>query len=466
MRRKTGFRKGAGFFTLMIGLILSLIPMRYVQAADRLQDVGDKLVIVIDPGHGGENQGTIENNHEEKSMTMVTAWAMYEELSLYDDVEVHLTRTGDVEKDIKLADRAAFADSVEADFLFSIHYNASLNHELYGAEVWVSAFEPFNGYGYQFGYEILSDLQEIGLLNRGVKTRLGDSGNYYGIIRESEALGIPAVIIEHCHVDEARDEGYCDSIEKLQEFGRMDATAVARYFGLKSSVLGVDYSDYQLVNSSATAPVPFTVRDETEPDVCQIDPAEVDYETGLLSLTVTAADYDSTLLYYSYSIDGGKSFSQREPWPESDTLTGSYPDTFTLNLTIPTDTKPTVILRAYNMYDLYTDSNSYISPERYHYPEPEPEDIIEAVGPAEVGDIGAADTEESEPGADSAGEHSLFGQEGEKKVSFLSFLVICLVVVFCLFLLLLISQTIAAINRSKRMRQRRKELGRKSDQHK
>lgn len=461
MRRKTGFRKGAGFFTLMISLILSLIPMRYVQAADRLQDVGDKLVIVIDPGHGGENQGTIENNHEEKSMTIVTALAMYEELSLYDDVEVHLTRTGDVEKDIKLADRAAFAASVDADFLFSIHYNASLNHELYGAEVWVSAFEPFNGYGYQFGYEILSDLHDIGLLTRGVKTRLGDSGNnYYGIIRESEALGIPAVIIEHCHVDEARDEGFCDSIEKLQEFGRMDATAVARYFGLKSSVLGVDYSGYQLVDSSATEPVPFTVRDETEPDVCQIDPAEVDYETGLLSLTVTAADYDSTLLYYSYSIDGGKSFSQREPWPESNTLIGSYPDTFILNLTIPTDTKPTVILRAYNMYDLYTDSNSYISPERYHYPEPE--EILEAVGPAQAGDDAGADTGEDAVGADSAGEPS--GQRGGQRVSFVTFLVICLVAVFILFILLLVSQGISAIQRGKRMRQRRKELGRNSDQ--
>ena len=463
MRSKTGFRKGAGFFTLMI-IILSLMPMRYVQAADRLQDVGDKLVIVIDPGHGGENQGTIENNHEEKVMTMITALAMYEELSLYDDVEVHLTRTGDVEKDIILADRAAFAASVDADFLFSIHYNASLNHELFGAEVWVSAFEPFNGYGYQFGYEILSDLHEIGLLNRGVKTRLGDSGNnYYGIIRESESLGIPAVIIEHCHVDEARDEVFCDSIEKLQEFGRMDATAAARYFGLKSSVLGVDYSNYSLVESSALSPVPATVRDDTEPDVCRIDPVEVDYETGLLSLTVTAADYDTPLLYFSYSIDGGQSFLPREPWPDTDTLTGSYPDTFTLNLKIPTDTTPTVILRAYNMYDLYTESNSYTSPEMYHYPEPE--DLVEAVGPAEVADGEAADIEESEPEAGSAGGLSHSEQESEKKVSFLTFLVICLVVVFALFIILLVSQSIAAMKRRKRLRQRRKESGSTRNQH-
>ena len=445
MSRKTGFRKGAGFFTLMTTLLMFLLPVQSVQAADRLQDVGDKLVIVIDPGHGGENQGTIENGHEEKLMTMTTALAMYEELLLYDDVEVYLTRTGDVEKDISLEDRAAFAASVEADFLFSIHYNASENHDFFGSEVWVSAFAPFNGYGYQVGYELLSDMRNLGLFIRGVKTRLGDKGNnYYGIIRYSEAVGVPAVIIEHCHVDESRDEVYCDSDEKLKEFGRLDATAVARYFGLKSSVLGVDYSGYSLADSNDTVPVQVTVRDTTAPDVCQIEFVEANYDTGFLSLAVTAADYDTPLLYYSYSLDGGQTFTPREPWPGSNTLTGSYSDTFTLNLTIPNDTVPTVILRAYNMYDMYTESNSYTSLQGYHYPDPE--EIVEAVAPVQ-------NAEDSENVPDIAGEiisiddNTVNDYHEEKEVSFLTFLVICLVVVFSLFIILLISQFIAGLNR-------------------
>ena len=450
MSRKTGFRKGAGFFTLMTTLLIFLLPIQPVQAAERLQDVGDKVVIVIDPGHGGENLGTTENGHEEKLMTMTTALAMYEELLLYDDVEVYLTRTEDVEKDIKLEDRAAFAASVEADFLFSIHYNASENHDFFGSEVWVSAFAPFNGYGYQFGNELLSDMRNIGLFIRGVKTRLGNSGNnYYGIIRYSEAVGVPAVIIEHCHVDESRDEGYCDNDEKLKEFGRMDATAVARYFGLKSSVLGVDYSNYSLAESNDTIPVSFTVRDSTAPEVCQIEFVETDYDTGLLSLKVTAADYDTPLLYYSYSLDGGQTFLPREPWPGSDALTGRYSDTFTLNLTIPTDTTPNVILRAYNMYDMYTESNTYISPQVYHYPDSE--EIVEVLAPVQ-------DTEDSENAPDSdidtipienndVSENNVSDNQEEREVSFLSFLVICLVVVFVFFIILLISQAIAGLNR-------------------
>ena len=132
------------FVYMFLAVLLSSFWLsETLQAAPRLQETSGKTVIVIDPGHGGENRGTIENNHEEKLMTMTTALAMYEELLLYDDVEVYLTRTEDT--DMSLKERAAFAQSVDADFLFSIHYNASVNHEIFGSEVWVSSVSPYNG---------------------------------------------------------------------------------------------------------------------------------------------------------------------------------------------------------------------------------------------------------------------------------------------------------------------------------
>lgn len=458
VKKGTGFRKGAGL--LIAGLLVLSFPAR-VQAADRLQDVGDKLVVVIDPGHGGENEGTTENGYLEKAMTLTTAMAMYERLSLYDDVEIHMTRMDDV--DLTLAERAEYAASVEADFLFSIHYNASENHELFGSEVWVSSLAPFNGYGYQVGCELLTDMRSMGLWCRGVKTRLNSKGeNYYGIIRESQELEIPAVIIEHCHVDEERDAVYCDSQEKLEMFGRLDADAAARYFGLKSSSLGVDYSGYSLADASFTTEVPVTVKDSTPPDICEIEYKDADYATGFLGLTVTAADYDSPLLYYSYSIDGGKTFSQREAWPESDALTGSYPDTFTLNLEIPSGETPTVILRAYNMYDLYTESNSFLSLGTFYYGEPE--EAVEAAGVAQADDGQETEAEADLQAKPQSEPESGAGEEGPRQVSFLVFLEICLVVVFLLFILLLVSQAIDRHNK-KRRRQRRNAAGENRNQH-
>lgn len=358
------------------------------QTGTRLQDIGEKLVIVIDPGHGGENQGTVEGRQDEKYMTMITALAMYEELKLYDGVEVYLTRTQDV--DVKLEDRAEFAASVDADFLFSIHYNASENHELFGSEVWVSVLPPYNGYGYQFGYGLMADMRRQGLFVRGVKARPGSRGDYYGIIRYSVARDIPAVIIEHCHVDEERDAVFCDDEEKLKAFGRADATAAARYFGLKSSALGVDYSGCGLAPADPSSMVEATVRDETAPDLCRIDFVEADYENGVITLNATAADYDSMVLYYKYSIDGGKTFQRREVWPGCDVLSGSCPETFTLEIQGLSGTKPEIVLRVYNMYDLYTDSSCYVSPQTFPAPEesPPPEDELNIIPVAAVAKTG------------------------------------------------------------------------------
>ena len=123
LRKATLFLLLSSFF-----LVFSFPFQTYAQ--ERLQEIKERPVIVIDPGHGGENQGTLEGKLDEKYMTLTTALAMYEELCLYDNVDVYLTRTKDT--DLTLKERAEFAKSVNADFLFSVHYNASVNHELFG----------------------------------------------------------------------------------------------------------------------------------------------------------------------------------------------------------------------------------------------------------------------------------------------------------------------------------------------
>ena len=441
----------------MLVLILSgfLLPGK-VLAAPRLQETTGKKVIVIDPGHGGENRGTIENNHEEKLMTMTTALAMYEELLQYDDVEVYLTHTEDV--DMPLKKRAEFAQSVEADFLFSIHYNASLNHELFGSEVWVSSVPPYNGYGYQFGYEFLSDMRDQGLLVRGVKTRLGDHGDYYGIIRESVALDIPAVIIEHCHVDEERDASYCDDEEKLKAFGRADAAAVARYFGLKSSSLNVDYSDYSLAEASASSNVGVTLVDSTEPEICVLDFLNADYETGMLELTVSAEDSDSALLYYSYSLDGGRTFRPREAWPGSDTLTGSYESSFLLQLEIPPNTSPEVIVRAYNMYDLYTESNLYQSLQVLR-PDPEPDPSGDSVL-----EHGEEEPEIQIVNGDAIDQQA--ADEGKEGMGLYAFVMMSLAFILAVLFIMIVFQYIAYRKYKRNRRHCRKEAGDIWDQQK
>ena len=106
------------------------------------------VVVAIDPGHGGENLGAECNGYTEKNLTMIVALAMKEELEKYEGIEVYLTREGD--KDMSLEERAEFAASKNADFLFCLHFNMSAEHDLFGSEVWVSAFGEEHQEGYSF----------------------------------------------------------------------------------------------------------------------------------------------------------------------------------------------------------------------------------------------------------------------------------------------------------------------------
>lgn len=455
----------------VLGIIFFLIEFLNsgitVNAADRVQPVGEQVVIVIDPGHGGTNQGTLSGHTMEKEMTMVTAKAMYQDLIQYDNVQVYMTHSED--KDMSLKERAEFAASVGADFLFSIHYNASENHSMYGTEVWISCEMPYNAYGYQFGYLHLQSMAEKGLFLRGVKNRQNDQGtDYYGVIREAAALSVPAVIIEHCYVDEDRDAEYIKNEEGFAEFGRADALSVAKYFGLKSTSLGVDYSGEasRLQPAAADKLVQSTLRDETYPDICEIELLECDYDTGEVSITVRAADYDSPLVYYDYSIDNGQTWSRLESWPGSNALTGDYTDTFQLNLTIPGGVRPGIIVRAYNLADLDKRSNVLRFEQavtRHKADEPGGGEDNGGDFPPENASLDdnspEAATEPIEHPRKTAGTTTFMPVGAETEVSdenigIITFLKFCLVLVILLFFIVLTTQTVNYQRRKKRRHRR------------
>lgn len=320
-------------------------------------DEDGELVVVLDPGHGGENLGADYNGFVEKEINMIVANAMYEELTKYEDITVYMTRTGDVEKDISLKDRAKFARDVNADFLFCLHFNMSANNNFYGSEVWVQSAGQENREGYAFAGVQLEEMANMGLFIRGAKTRLNDKGtDYYGILRHCKEYGIAAALIEHCHVDHIADSEFIDTKEDLEAFGRADATAVAKYFGLSSKELGVDYSEYEIPVQIDTEKE-YLVHDTSEPEVSVLYLENCDYENRKVTLTVKGSDTETPMLYYAYSVDGGETFSECFPWPDSDIMAENSPESFSLTLDVEPGTTPTIVARVYNKYDLYKDSN-------------------------------------------------------------------------------------------------------------
>ena len=333
------------FALLAIVLLISICGKTVLEV-----QADEPVVVVIDPGHGGENLGGEYEEYIEKEMTMIVANAMKEELEKYDGIQVYMTRYGDIEEDMSLEERSEYAKSVDADFMFCLHFNLSEHHTLFGAECWVSAFGEQYSKGYSFASVEMELLQELGLYSRGIKTRLNDKGtDYYGIIRTATEREIPCVLIEHCFLDQENDQPFYDYDEKLKVFGRLDATAVAKYFNLRSEELAVDYSDYQ--NVEVPVPTGVVKPDMTETDVCMIDVLDQNMETGEVTVQVSAMDYDSGMLYYEYSYDNGVTFSPLQKWGDKSQ------DTITFTMQVPPHIVPQIIVNGYNGYDLYTETN-------------------------------------------------------------------------------------------------------------
>lgn len=324
---------------LTLSMVLA-IPFPEVRAAE-------PVVIVIDPGHGGTNEGANYSGKLEKNLDLIIANAMYEELSKYEGIKIYMTRTSDEE--LSLKQRADIAASVKADFLYSIHLNASNDHRLFGSEIWTSAYGNYYVEGQVFGRIASEQLGALGIFDRGIKTKLNGkrNGDYYGIISNCRAKGVKSVIIEHCHMDNSRDTEFISSDAKLKELGKADATAVAKYYGLKSSALGVDYSGYQ--KAQIKTPAGAVPQDETAPEICEARLVSYDGATKNAVINLKASDSNGKVIYYEYSLDGGRTFSELCKFAPAG-------DNGDIGIKM-TGSEGTVVFRVVNQYRLTTTSN-------------------------------------------------------------------------------------------------------------
>lgn len=96
---------------------------------------GPKPMIVIDPGHGGDDPGAIgANGAKEKTVTLAAAKELKEKLEKSGRYRVHLTRSGD--KFIKLQDRVKIGRNQGADLFISLHADSIDKPGVSGASIY------------------------------------------------------------------------------------------------------------------------------------------------------------------------------------------------------------------------------------------------------------------------------------------------------------------------------------------
>lgn len=176
--------------------------------------------VYIDPGHGGADNGAVKYVTEDK-VNLVQALACRDYLKAH-GVEVKMSRTTDTGTSITKMANAA--NDWGADLVVSIHNNAG------GGD----GFEVFHsiagGTGKTLAKNIEAEVKKIGQNSRGLKTKKGANGDYFGMIRLTDA---PAVICEGAFVDNKKDAAQIDTKAEQQAFGYAYARGVLKTLGIK-----------------------------------------------------------------------------------------------------------------------------------------------------------------------------------------------------------------------------------------
>lgn len=173
--------------------------------------------VFIDPGHGGNDTGIIENELIEKNIVLNIAKKCMEVLS-QNDVEVQISRDSDDSLDIE--ERIRKSEEFNADYYISIHCTKG------GGDRGEIVYSSRQKSGLNLAKSIGDKLGNAGQRAVKIYNRIDEDGlDYNEVIRKSEATSI---IVDCAYLDHGEnrllvaDKEHQESIGKAIAYGIME----------------------------------------------------------------------------------------------------------------------------------------------------------------------------------------------------------------------------------------------------
>lgn len=173
----------------------------------------EQSVIIIDPGHGGEDFGTHSlgtPKYQEKYLNLSTAQLVRGYLQQF-GYKVIMTRNDDTF--IPLDQRASFANDIKPKLFVSVHFNSAPSREAEGIEVFYFRNEDDKTRSTQ-SKQLAQAILDKTLKNTNAKSRGVKHGNY-AVLRQTN---MPAVLIEggfltsEAEMEKIKDANYLKSL--------------------------------------------------------------------------------------------------------------------------------------------------------------------------------------------------------------------------------------------------------------
>lgn len=255
--------------TLTLAIIITAVPLIPESSAAFTGD--DKIIVVLDPGHGGNDPGAA-GIQSEAYYNLQVALAAKAKLEANGNFTVHMTRST-ADKNLTLAERLYYADTVNADVVISLHFNSSASSSIGGVEVYGSVLNRF--YLGTLGQMISTKVASAaGINSRGVFRKydygstlyywseeyqwdipndksVGGLSDYYGVITWGAKFGIPSLIVEHAYLSNSRERQLIEDPAILKAMGEADADALIEYYTNHTHSYGSEIVDAPVTCFSA-----------------------------------------------------------------------------------------------------------------------------------------------------------------------------------------------------------------------
>ena len=185
----------------------------------------EKIEVVIDAGHGGLDNGAISGGKNEDDLNLKIAMQLKTSLESQGAI-VYLTRDGDYDmtkrdylysKQDDMYLRVKEIDQYEADFLISIHLNASVSTSVWGSQVFY--------YNHSAEGKILANSIHQKMLSV-TGSRKSISGSNFKVLKDTQTLG---VLIECGFITNPNERGQLSSSSYHQKLAQTITEGLIEY---------------------------------------------------------------------------------------------------------------------------------------------------------------------------------------------------------------------------------------------
>ena len=187
-------------YTAEKGFYLSDSPVRD-EEPDTNTNVSGQKVIVIDPGHGGDDPGAVGYNSAGKAVAYESHINLAIALLVGEKLEnsgVKVIYTRNTDKYISLQERSEIANNIGCDFFVSIHCNSIEKGSINGTQVY---YHPISETGTELAENIYDNIVDM----TGLEPKKTQNGSHLYVIRTTVP---PAVLVETAFISNESDREY------------------------------------------------------------------------------------------------------------------------------------------------------------------------------------------------------------------------------------------------------------------